>query len=269
MREAIAYPLLLILLMWSIFLLDHTLHLDLYKLGVKPQTWEGLKGIFFMPFIHSQKDLTHITNNSIPTFVLLSSLIYYYRKIALWVVLTIWLGSGFLLWNIAESTGSYHIGISGVIYGLFSFLFVSGIFRKHTPMWAISLFVIFLYGSLIWGIFPTDKPISWEGHLFGLIVGVLVAIATRNKGPKAKKYRYEIEKEMGIDPPDFEGMYKENVRRAAEREEQLREMRSEILRLQNEKKHSLEGKGVSSPSSPKYIYHYKPSPPEEDKDQHK
>ena len=110
-----------------------------------------------MPFIHSQKDLTHITNNSIPTFVLLSSLIYYYRKIALWVVLTIWLGSGFLLWNIAESTGSYHIGISGVIYGLFSFLFVSGIFRKHTPMWAISLFVIFLYGSLIWGIFPTDK----------------------------------------------------------------------------------------------------------------
>ena len=69
-----------------------------------------------------------------------------------------------------------------------------------------------------------------------------MAIATRNKGPKAKKYRYEIEKEMGIDPPDFEGMYKENVRRAAEREEQLREMRSEILRLQNEKKHSLEGK---------------------------
>lgn len=268
LREAIAYPLLLIILLWAIFLLDHTLHLDLYKLGVKPQTWEGLKGIFLMPFIHSQKDLTHIANNSIPTFVLLSSLIYYYRKIAFWVVLTIWLGSSFLVWNIAENTGSYHIGISGVIYGLFSFLFVSGIFRKHTPMWAISLFVIFLYGSLIWGIFPTEKPISWEGHLFGFIVGILVAIATRNKGPKAKKYRYEIEKEMGIDPPDFEGMYKENLRIAREKEEQIQAMRAEIVRLQVENEKG-ENDNQQNEVTTQYIYHYKPNSPEEDKDQHK
>ncbi|WP_139230269.1 rhomboid family intramembrane serine protease [Lishizhenia tianjinensis] len=251
MLEALLYPFLLLLILWSIYLMDFTFHLDLYKYGVLPQTMEGLKGIFFMPFIHSQRDFTHIVNNSLPTFVLLAALIYYYRKIALYVVLAIWLGGGFLLWNLAPSTGSYHIGISGVIYGLFSFLFVSGIFRKRTPMWAISLFVIFLYGSLIWGIFPTEKPISWEGHLFGLIVGIVAAIAARNQGPKPLKYWYEIEQEMGIEPPDLEGMYKENLRRAQEREEMRKAQEEEQIKAQN------------------VVYYYIPKQPAEDKDQNK
>lgn len=144
MVEALVYPFLLLLILWSVFLMDYTFHLDLYKYGVLPKSTEGLKGIFFMPFIHSQNDITHIVNNSIPAFILLAALIYYYRKVALYVVLAIWLGGGFLLWNIAENTGSYHIGISGVIYGLFSFLFVSGIFRKRTPMWPY-LFLLSFY----------------------------------------------------------------------------------------------------------------------------
>lgn len=203
--EAIIYPVLIVLVMWSVFLLDRYWSLDLYKWGVKPGTTEGLKGILFMPFIHGQKDFSHLINNSIPTLILFSTLIYFYRSIAIYVILFVWFGGGALLWYLAINTGSYHIGMSGVIYGLFGFLFVSGFFRKYTPLQAISLFVVFVYGSLVWGVFPTEPGISWEGHLFGFIVGVLLAIVFRKKGPVPPKYTYEIEKELGIEPPDFEG----------------------------------------------------------------
>lgn len=199
--------------MWSVFILDRHYQLDLYEYGVKPRTWEGLKGIFLMPFIHGQDDYGHIINNSFPTFVLFATLIYFYREIAVYVTLFLWLGGGFLLWYFAENTGSYHIGMSGVIYGLFGFLLISGFIRKFLPLQAIALFVAFVYGSLIWGVFPIKAGVSWEGHLAGLLVGGVVAIAFRKKGPTPPKYRYEIEKEMGIEPPDLEGEW--NARRAA------------------------------------------------------
>src|SRR5690554_427345 len=207
--EALIYPLLVLIVMWSVFLLDRYFQLGLYKFGVKPQTMEGIKGIFLMPFIHGQRDFSHIINNSVPTFILLSTLIYFYREVALYVVLFVWLGAGFLLWYLAVNTQSYHIGMSGVVYGLFGFLFVSGFFKKYLPLQAISLFVAFVYGSMIWGVFPMEAGISWEGHLSGFLVGALMAVVFRKVGPVPPKYRYEIEKEMGIEPPDLEGEWKE------------------------------------------------------------
>lgn len=222
--EAIVYPVLIIVIMWSVFLMDRFFDLKLYTYGIKPSTLEGVKGIFFMPFIHGQKDFSHIINNSVPTVILLSTLIYFYRSIAIYVILFVWLGGGFLLWYLATNTGSYHIGMSGVIYGVFGFLFVSGLLRKYLPLQAISLFVVFIYGSLVWGIFPMEQGISWEGHLFGFSVGVVTAIAFRKKGPVAPKYRYEIEKEMGIEPPDFEGEWMERNRQLEEfKKERLKE----------------------------------------------
>jgi len=211
--EAVIYPFLTLLVMWSVFMIDKSLELNLYTFGVKPNTFEGIKGIVLMPFIHGQKDFSHIINNSIPTFVLMSTLIYFYRSIAGYVLLFIWIGGGTLLWLFALNTGSYHIGMSGVIYGLFGFLFVSGILRRYLPLQAISLFIVFLYGSMVWGIFPMEQGISWEGHFFGLFMGVVSAIIFRKKGPQAPKYQYEIEKDLGIDPPDLEGIWKENVER--------------------------------------------------------
>lgn len=211
--EAIIYPLLVVILMWSVFLIDRHYQLDLYQYGVKPQTWEGLKGIFLMPFIHGQKDFGHVINNSFPTLVLFATLIYFYREIALYVIFFIWIGGGFLLWYFAQNTGSYHIGMSGVIYGLFGFLLVSGFVRRFLPLQAIALFVAFVYGSLIWGVFPIEAGISWEGHLAGLLVGAVIAIAFRKRGPAPPKYRYEIEKELGIEPPDLEGEWE--ARKAA------------------------------------------------------
>lgn len=205
--EAIVYPTLLVILMWTIFVLDRTFGLELYKYGVKPSTLEGMKGILFMPLIHGQTDYSHIVNNSFPTLIFLGALIYFYRSVAIYVVVFIWLGGGFLLWYLASNTGSYHIGMSGVIYGLFGFLLVSGFIKKYLPLQAISLFVVFIYGSMVWGIFPTEQRISWEGHLFGLIVGVITAFSFRRKGPVPPKYAYEIEKELGIEPPDLEGIW--------------------------------------------------------------
>ena len=210
--EAIIYPILVVIIMWSVFILDRYYQLSLYRFGVEPQTISGLKGILLMPFIHGQRDFGHIINNSIPTFVLLATLIYFYRQIALYVILFIWLGGGFLLWYFAENTGSFHIGMSGVIYGLFGFLLFSGFLRKYLPLQAIALFVAFVYGSLIWGVFPVKAGVSWEGHLAGILVGIVVAFAFRKRGPLPPKYRYEIEQEMGIEPPDFEGEWTERNR---------------------------------------------------------
>jgi membrane associated rhomboid family serine protease len=205
--EVFGYPILLIILMWTIFFADSQLNLELFQWGVHPREVDGLKGILFMPLIHSQRDVNHIFNNSVPTLVLMASLIYFYRKLAFRVVVWVWLGTGLLTWLGARD--SYHIGMSGVIYGLVGFLFVSGAIRNYRPLMSVSLFVIFLYGSLIWGILPMQSHVSWEGHLFGLGMGVLMAFVYRKQGPQSPKYRYEIEKELGIEPEDLEEKWRQ------------------------------------------------------------
>jgi membrane associated rhomboid family serine protease len=222
--EAVVYPVLLVVLIWGIFLMDRYYHLDLYKFGLKPNSIEGIKGVFLMPFIHGQRDFSHIINNSVPTLVLMGTLIYFYRSIAHYVLLFIWLGTGVLLWFLVGEGNSYHIGISGVIYGLFGFLFMSGFLRRYLPLQAISLFVVFIYGSLVWGIFPGEPGISWQGHFLGLTVGVIVAIAFRKRGPQRPKYQYEIEKELGIPPPDLEGEWLRRVDELNEKHKQQKEL---------------------------------------------
>jgi membrane associated rhomboid family serine protease len=206
-REVLGYPLLLLLLIWTLYIGDYQLNWQLYKLGVLPREVNGLVGILFMPLIHSQNDFNHILNNSLPIVVLLSSLIYFYRSIAFKVFILIWLLTGIGTWLIARE--NYHIGMSGVIYGLVGFLFISGAVRKYRPLMGLSLFIVFLYGSLIWGIFPMKEHVSWEGHLTGFIFGILLAYFFRKQGPQAPKYRYEIEKEMGIEPEDLEEKWRQ------------------------------------------------------------
>ena len=151
--------------------------------------------------------------------LLLSVLIFYYRQIAFKVFSGIYFCSGVFLWSFAQNDGSYHIGISGIVYGLVAFLFFSGVFRKYFPLQAISLFIVFLYGSSVWGIFPIKEGVSWEGHLAGLVAGIIFAYAFRKKGVQRPKFQYEIEKEMGIEPPDLEAIWNENQRRIKEEKE--------------------------------------------------
>jgi membrane associated rhomboid family serine protease len=220
-KKAFLIALFFVVVMWICYWAQHLFAFNFYTLGVLPRTIDGLVGILTMPFVHSQRELNHIVNNSIPCFLLISSLFYYYQNIAWKVLLLGWIFTGCGVWIYAENTGAYHIGMSGIIYFLAGFLFVSGVLRKYLPLQALSLFIVFLYGSMIWGIFPMEEKISWEGHFVGLAVGMVMAFVFRESGPQRPKFQYEIEKELGIEPPDFEGMYLDELRRVEE-EQRLR-----------------------------------------------
>ena len=185
-------PFLFLLLMWLVKVIEVNFQISFVRYGVFPQTIDGLKGILLSPFIH--KDFSHLINNSYPILILGGMLFAFYRKIATQLFIWLYFIAGFWLWIIGRP--SFHIGASGFIYALASFLLVSGIIRKNPRLTAVSMLVIFLYGSMIWGLLPTKEPISWEGHLSGFIAGILVAIFYKNEGPKPKKYQWEIDEEI-------------------------------------------------------------------------
>lgn len=185
----IAFPLYFVLSLWIVFWAEGTYNMYFTKYGIYPRTFFGLRGIIFSPFIHGS--IKHLFNNSIPLFVLLTTLFYFYRKIAFKVLLYGTLFSGLLTWIIARD--SYHIGASGIVYLLFSFILFSGIIRKYYRLIAVSFIVIFLYGSMIWYILPIKDEISWEGHLSGFIFGLLFAFIYRKHGPQPMQYDWEDE----------------------------------------------------------------------------
>jgi membrane associated rhomboid family serine protease len=179
-------PILYVFSIWFIYWIEIYFNLNFNKYGVLPRDLVGLRGVFFTHFIHS--DANHLFNNSVPLFVLLLSLFYFYRDIAYCVLIFGGVLSGFLTWSIARE--SYHIGASGVVYLLFSFVFFSGIIRKHYRLVALSLIVIFLYGSMIWYVLPIKEGVSWEGHLSGFLVGLSLAFFYRNKGIRKEPYQF-------------------------------------------------------------------------------
>ncbi len=219
--ESVVVATILLLLMWLFYFLDWYLSYDFTNLGLVPKLFSGLKGVVFMPLVHSPIDIHHIINNSAPIFFLTAALIYFYRSIAYKVLIVGWILTGSFLWLFAQSRSGTHIGMSGIIYFLAAFLFTSGVLRKYFQLQVISLAVVFIYGSMIWGIFPLKEEVSWEGHLCGLITGVMMAFVFKKEGPKRPKYQFEIEKELGIEPPDFEGMWNERIRMAEERQRAL------------------------------------------------
>jgi membrane associated rhomboid family serine protease len=192
--------------MWLVFFLDNYFHLHLTDFGTSPRTAKGLWGILFSPFLHS--NLEHIASNSIPILVLGMLAFYFYRPIASSAFLWIYFISGIWLWvggrNNADGT-VYHIGASGLIYGAATFLFFSGLLRRHRPLMVISALVAFLYGSMMYGIFPLIPDVSWEAHLFGAISGVMVAYNYRKEGPQRKTFEWENEEEDDDDDLPYNG----------------------------------------------------------------
>jgi membrane associated rhomboid family serine protease len=217
LRKKIVYvakwPLLFLSICWILFFLNQYYQLNYYKYGVLPRDVEGLKGIFSSVFIHG--DLEHITSNSLPILVLGMLLFDFYKKIAKQAFIWIWIISGIWLWiggrNSSENP-NYHIGASTLIYGLSSFLFFSGILRKHKHLMVISALVVFLYGSITHGIFPIQQGISWEGHLFGAISGALVAYNYRKEGPRSSGYYWPKEEEEETTDNYWEENHTENLK---------------------------------------------------------
>jgi membrane associated rhomboid family serine protease len=179
-------PTLYVVSIWVIYWIEIKFSFNFNKYGVFPRTLEGFRGVFFTHFIHS--NTSHLFNNSIPLFVLLCSLFYFYKDVAIKVLFFGGFLVGFLTWGFARE--SYHIGASGIVYLLFSFVFFSGIIRKHYRLVALSLIIIFLYGGMIWYVFPIKEGMSWEGHLSGFLVGFVFAILYRNKGIIKKEHQF-------------------------------------------------------------------------------
>jgi len=177
------------LLIWLVKLVEIIEGSSLYRLGLRPRSISGLIGIFTAPLIHS--DFNHLINNTITIFILIAGLVYFYRDLWYKILSLSWLLSGMMVWIAARA--SYHIGCSGIIYAIASFIFFSGVFRKNINLMAISLLVVFLYGGLVWGVLPIFPQISWEYHLFGGITGAILAFVYRRQGPPAQTWSWMSE----------------------------------------------------------------------------
>lgn len=185
------FPVIFVFLIIIIWIMGEHYQLKLYRYGIYPKESKGLWGILAAPFIHG--DHKHLIANSIPLLVLGTGLFYFYRSIAHKVFFLSFFISNMMLWLGGRHV--YHIGASGLIYAIAAFLFFSGIFRKDVRMASVSLIVVFLYGSLVWGLFPINPAISWEGHLYGAITGLVLSLFYKDYGPQRRKYSWEFEED--------------------------------------------------------------------------
>lgn len=205
-KNTLVVPAVLIIAIWATFFLQSQGLGDNNCYGVFPRTFEGLRGILFAPLFHS--GWKHIINNSIPLTVLSFFAVLFYQRIAYYVIIFGWIFTGLLVWifgNLWDNYSGCHIGASGIVYLLASYIFFSGIMKRSRNLIAVSLIVVFLYGSMIWGIFPEEmlpkfykessNPISWESHLAGGIVGFTFAFITKKYGIQRKIYSWEMNPE--------------------------------------------------------------------------
>jgi membrane associated rhomboid family serine protease len=189
--SSLKFPFQFILLIWGIHFIQVLTDFDLGTYGVYPREFFGLRGIIFAPLIHD--DLRHLISNSAPLFVLSAMIIYFYRRVAFRSMLMVYLLTGVAVWLFARRV--FHIGASGVVYGLISFVFWSGVFRRSLKSIILALIVTFLYSGYFLGILPNQEGISWESHLLGGLVGIFTAYW----------YKEEIEADEEKQPPSWEG----------------------------------------------------------------
>jgi membrane associated rhomboid family serine protease len=220
--NAIFYPALFVVIITIIHFVQYAFDLNFYQFGIFPKETQGLVGIITSIFIHG--NFNHLFNNAIPLLILGSALFYFYKPVAVKIVVWIVLMGGFWTWVMARE--SYHIGASGLIYGLFSFLLVSGFIRLNKQLIALSFFVVIVYGSMVWGIFPIKLSISYEAHFWGFVSGIILAIFYRKEGLQ-KEVHIWVEDEgesegenqywkSGYDEEQYKVDYKEDKRRKLE-----------------------------------------------------
>ncbi len=208
-HRSLFFPLFFSAIIWGVKIIESALPYSFAKFGIYPKTLFGLKGVLFAPFIHD--DFSHLVSNTVPLVILGAMLFFFYPRSGLKAMALIWLIGGLAVWATARS--AYHIGASGLVFGLVSFLLFSGIIHKKRQLYAVSLIIIFLYGSMIQGVFPGDIAISWEGHLSGFISGGFAAVIFMKIEPYNSVYDKELVKEdfenITISEPEFGDKFSE------------------------------------------------------------
>lgn len=186
------FPIILVVLMWASELFETFTGQLLSRNGIYPRELDGILGILFSPFIHS--DFEHLLSNTVPLFVLTTIMIFFYRRVAIPAFFFIQVLTGFAVWLFARP--SYHIGASGVVYGLVAFVFWSGVFRRNVRSIILALIVVIMYSGYFYGILPNKEGVSWESHLFGGIVGIFTAFLFKNiKEPDEEEINPWLEEE--------------------------------------------------------------------------
>ena len=202
-RVAVEIALAFVALLWLIQMFNWTLDLELQRFGVRPREWRGVIGIFLAPLLHA--DFQHLLANSLPLLVLGSVMLHLYRHAALRVLIALYLGPGLAVWLFAK--GGVHIGASGIAYGLVAYILVAGLIRRDRRAIAASLLVCFMYGTLVWGVLPIKPGVSWETHLSGALIGIVMAFIFRHLDiPPRRRYSWEDEvgDEEALPPTDDE-----------------------------------------------------------------
>ena len=195
-RLAVKIALGFVALLWAIALLNWGLDVSPDDLGVRPRELAGLSGILFAPLMHA--GFGHLIANSVPLLVLGTAMLYLYPNASLRVLPAVYLGPGVAVWLFAR--GGSHVGASGLVYGLVSYIFVAGLIRRDRRAIAASLLVCFMYGALAWGVLPIQRGVSWETHLAAALIGLLLAIALRRMDiPPRHRYTWEEEHDADAD----------------------------------------------------------------------
>ena len=195
-RLAVKLALGFVALIWFIQLLNWALDLGVEDFGVRPRELAGLPGILFAPLMHS--GFAHLIANSLPLLIVGTAMLYLYPSAALLVLPAVYLGPGVAVWVFAR--GGVHVGASGLIYGLVSYIFVAGMIRRDRRAIAASLLVSFLYGASVWGVLPIEPGVSWETHLAAAVIGLALALALRRLDiPPRRRYTWEDEKDNDAD----------------------------------------------------------------------
>ena len=190
-RLAVKIALGFVALLWVIELLSLGLDLGVEVFGVRPRELAGLLGILFAPLVHA--GFVHLLDNSLPLVVAGTAMLYLYPQSSLRVLPAIYLGPGVAVWLLGPS-GSSHLGASGLVYGMVSYIFVAGLIRRDRRAIAASMLIAFMYGALVWGVLPIKYGVSWQTHLAAALIGIAMAIALRRFDVQPPR-RYSWERE--------------------------------------------------------------------------
>jgi len=159
--------------MWVVFIIDALLITTNFNhLGIQPRTLSGLLGIPLSPFLHA--NLIHIISNTLPLIIISSilKLSIGSTRLNLVIILSI-IGSGLGTW--VFSTAGVVVGASGLIYGLIGFLFANAYFNPSFRSWLVAVIAFALYGGTLTSLFIVLPYVSWAGHAWGFISGILIA----------------------------------------------------------------------------------------------
>jgi len=200
LRIAFTIVMLFALFLWVVKFAEYFGGLDFTQFGIYPRRTGGLAGVLFAPFIHGS--FAHLFANTTPIIVIGTMLLYGYPRAAKVLLPVVYLGGGIAVWLFARE--AYHIGASGLAFGMLFFVFTIGAIRWERRTIALSLVVFFLYGGMIWGVLPVARDVSFESHLSGALIGIVLAILLRRRDPEPPRKQYSWEREEGeVDDSDW------------------------------------------------------------------